>query len=65
MPDRRNPFAILYLNCSVSDSFSVRAQDEFAYKFNNIFSRFYCRFKNYWHEQPACVFAGPSNKTSW
>lgn len=45
---QRIPFAISYLNCSVSDSFSVRAQDGFASKFNNIFSRFYCRFKNYW-----------------
>lgn len=40
-----NPFAISYLNCSVSDFLWVRvwAQDEFAYKFNNIFSWFYCR----------------------
>lgn len=42
-----NPFAISYLNWSVSDSLSVRA-DEFASKFNNIFFRFYCRLKNYW-----------------
>lgn len=43
-----NPFAISYLNWSVSDFLSVRAQDEFAAKFNNIFFRFYCRLKNYW-----------------